>query len=601
MYGIIAKFVVCYTTKNLVGCITDWKIINYINLFMKIRAYHAVVAGAALAMVATGCSKKMSQFKAEYFNVNPSPLEVVGTNVPAVVTANVPAKFFTKNAEVKVTPYLVFDGTEVAAVPTIVQGEKVRGNNTVISYDYGGMFAIPVNYAYQPEMIDSDLELAFEVTQGGKQYVLPRVKVADGVIATAAFADAATVAPAIAPDKFQRVINERYSADIRFLINQATVRGSETSSDAMKAFTGTLREAAGDSTRVIEEINISSYASPEGSLDFNTALARKREMSTETYLKDQLKRDKITEFGELTSQFTPEDWEGFRKLVQASDIQDKELILSVLSMYKDPEEREREIRNISVVFDQLADQILPQLRYSRLTASINVIGKSDEEIKALFNNNPRALTVDELLYCATLTDDIDERKAVYAAATRLFPDDYRGYNNLGMTQYVERDYNGAAASFAKAARLAPNSPEVQMNTGLLALLNNDYQTASRSFGNAGGVKELNDALGVYYLRAGDAVSAAKAFGDSHSNNAALAQILTKDYSKARATLAAVAHPDATTYYLGAVLGARTNNESMVMDNLRKAVRLDDSLAAHALSDKEFSRFNVAQMLNGTAR
>lgn len=564
---------------------------------MKIRTSLAVVAGASLLVVlSTGCSNKIGQFKAEYFNVNPNPLEVVGTQVPATVTANVPAKFFVKNAEVTVTPYLVFDGTEIAGTPSTFQGEKVRGNNPVVSYDYGGMFTIPVSYAYRPEMINSNLQLGFNVRQGNKEYVLPRVNVANGVIATAAFADPATVQPAVAADSFQRVINERYTADIRFLINQATVRPGELNTDAMTAFNNSLRQAQGDSARVIEEINISSYASPEGSLDFNTRLAASRESNTEAYLRNHLRRDNITEFGELTSEFTPEDWEGFQKLVKASNIPDKELILSVLSMYKDPEEREREIRNISVVFDQLAEQILPQLRYSRLTASINVIGKSDEEIIDLFTTNPSALTVDELLYCATLTDNNDTRKAIYTVASRIYPDDYRTFNNLGMTQYIDRDYSAAAANFARAAKLAPNSPEVEMNNGLLAMLNGDYQTASRSFGNAGGVEELSDALGVYYLRAGDAVSASKAFGASKSNNAALAQILTKDYSKASSTLAAIANPDATTYYLNAVLGARTNNEKMVLDNLRRAIALDDSLAAHALADLEFSQFNLSSVI-----
>ncbi len=563
---------------------------------MKLRLSY-VMAGAALMLLATGCSKKMSQFKADYFNVNPNPLEVVGTSVPATVTANVPAKFFVKNAEVTVTPYLVYDGGEEASAAYTFQGEKVRGNNPVIGYDYGGMFTIPVNYAYKPEMLKSELQLGFTVNQGSKQYVLPRVTVANGVIATAALADAATVHPATAADKFQRVINEKYTADIRFLINQANVRAGETNSDAMQAFNQGLREAAADSSRVIEEINISSYASPEGSLDFNTRLAENREKNTSAYLRDQLKRDNITEFGELTADFTPEDWEGFQKLVAASDIQDKELILSVLSMYKDPEEREREIRNMASIFDQLADQILPQLRYSRLTASINVIGKSDDEIISLYSTDPSQLSIDELLYCATLTNDNDTKKAIYTTCTRQYPDDYRGYNNLGMTQYIDQDYAAAKASFAKAAQLAPNAPEVQMNNGLLALLDNDYSTASRSFGNAGGVSELGDAMGVYYLMNGDANQAVKAFGDSKSNNAALAQILTKDYSTAGKTLDAITNPDATTYYLKAIVGARTNNENMVLSNLRQAIKLDDSLATQALNDLEFSRFNLSGVIN----
>ncbi len=548
------------------------------------------------ALVLTGCGKKMNQFAADYFSTNPNPLEVVGQNVPATVTGNIPPKFFVKNATVTVTPYLTFNGTEVAGTPQAFQGEKVRGNNRVISYENGGTVTIPVNYAYKPEMQRSELFLGFTVDQKGKQYVLPRVKVADGIIATAALADAGTVDPATAADKFQRIINEKYSADIHFLINQANLRESELKSDEVLRLNRDIKAAADDENRKIEEINIQSYASPDGSLDFNTRLAENRESNTKGYLDKQLKKDKVTEFGELTANFTPEDWEGFQKLVAASNIQDKDLIISVLSMYKDPEQREREIRNLSSVFDQLADEILPQLRYSRITASVNVIGKSDEEINKAFDTDPSTLSVDELLYGATLTDDLNRKKAIYTAATNLYPNDYRGFNNLGKVLYQQGDYDAAMASFKKAARVNSSAPEAQMNQGLVALVNNDLRAANQSFGKAGGVPELGSALGVYYLQQGDVNAAVKAFGNDKSNNAALAQILSKDYSKAKSTLAAISAPDATTYYLMAVLGARTNNDQMVTSNLRQAIKLDNKLAKQAANDLEFARFNISSVL-----
>ena len=364
--------------------------------------------------------------------------------------------------------------------PYTFQGEKVRGNAPVVSYENGGTVTIPVMYEYQPDMMRSDLQLAFDVRQGSKQYVLPRVKVATGVVATSTLADASTVTPALAQDKFQRVINEKYDADIHFLINQANLRDGELNSSAMLSLSEQLRNAANDPSREIEEINVSSYASPEGSLELNTRLAENREKNTTAYLDKKLKKDNITEFGELTANFTPEDWEGFQKLVAASNIQDKDLILSVLSMYKDPEQREREIRNLSSVFDQLAEEILPQLRYSRITASVNVIGKSDEQLNKAFNTDPSTLTVDELLYTATLTDDLKRKGAIYTTATRLFPNDYRGFNNLGKVQYQQGDYDAAMASFKKAARINANAPESQMNQGLVALVNDDYQIGRAS-------------------------------------------------------------------------------------------------------------------------
>lgn len=561
---------------------------------MKSKVCYVMAIGAALAL--SSCGKKLGQFSSDNFTVNPNPLEVVGQNVPAQITARVPAKFFLQNAQVTVTPYLVYNGTETASQSYAFQGEKVRGNAPVVSYEYGGTFNIPAKFEYKPEMSKSELELAFTVTQGNKQYVLPRVKVADGVIATAAMADAATVNPALATDAFQRIINEKYAADIMFLINQANIRANQLNTDAMVELRKEIINAAGADNKVIEELNIKSYASPDGGMAINERLAENREKNTTSYLKDQLKKDKITEFGELTAQFTAQDWEGFQKLVQQSNIQDKDLILSVLSMYKDPEQREREIRNISNVFEQLADEILPQLRYSRITASVNVIGKSDAEIKQLFATDPSKLNVEEILYAASLTDDNNQKLKIYDTAARLYPNDYRTWNDLGMAQFADKDYNAAKASFSKAASMG-NNPEPAMNLGLIELLNGNYAKADQLFGSAAGVKELGGALGVYYLKKGDAAAAVRAFGDTKSNNAALAQILTKDYSKAKSTLAAIDAPDATTYYLMAILGARTNNESMLNTNLRQAVRLDSKLAKQAANDLEFANYNISKALN----
>lgn len=561
---------------------------------MKRILYSSLAIGGLVLL--SGCNGKMGQFKSEYFNTNPNPLEVVGQTVPATVTGNIPAKFFKKNASVTITPVLVYGGQQTAATPVTYQGEKVRGNNPVVNFNNGGTVTIPVNYLYNPDMQKSELFLTFNVQQGNKQYVLPQVKVANGIIATAALADAGTVNPATAADKFQRVINDKYTADIRFLINQANIRKGELDSQGVVDLNETLRSAAAAPNQEIEEINISSYASPEGAYDFNQRLAENREKNTTAYLEGQLKKDKITEFGELTKQFTAEDWDGFQQLVAASNIQDKGLILSVLSNVKDPEVREKEIRNLAAVFETLADQILPQLRRSHITASINTIGKSDEELARLAQNDPKSLTVDELLYAATLTDDNNRKAQIYEQATRIYPNDFRGFNNLGKAQFINKDYASAIANLNKAARLAPNSSEVAMNQGLVQLVNKDFNGANRSFSNAAGLEGLGDALGVYYLTQGDNAAAVKAFGSSKSNNAALAQILTKNYAAAKNTLGAIANPDATTYYLTAILGARTNNASMVTTNLDKAIKLDNALANMALNDLEFANFNLGSII-----
>ena len=542
-------------------------------------------------MTLVGCNKEMTPLTADYFKVNPSPLEAKGGMVNATVTGTFPEKYFDKNAVVTVTPYMVYAEGETAGTPFTYQGEKVKGNDQSISYKAGGVITMPVAFKYIPEMQESALYLAFNVEQGKKTYELPRVKVAEGVLATAELACVGTVTPAITADKFQRIIKEKYTADIKFLIHQTNIRAQELKSEDIKALNEQIRKANETENLEIENVNISSYASPDGDLDLNTRLAEGREGNTVKMMQKQWKKDKIN--AELTAEFTAEDWEGFRELVAASNIQDKNLILRVLEMYNDPEQREREIKNLSSIYGDLAEEILPQLRRSRITASINVIGKSDAEILALVESDPAALTVDELLYAAAITKNAAAKTDIYRKVTEIYPEDYRGYNNLGMMYYKAGRYETAANLFNKANKLAPNSDEVIMNQGLISMMNGEYNNAAAAFGKAGQVPEVNEALGVYYIKKGDYNAAVKSFGDSKSNNAALAQIMVNDYNKARTTLAAIPTPDATTYYLLAVLGARTNNQQMVTSNLRQSFRLDNNMRDVAAKDLEFAKFNIS--------
>lgn len=565
---------------------------------MNKKVFYLAMGAVVLGM--TGCSKKLGQFKSDYFSTVPTPLETVGEMVPGTVKGTLPPKFMVKNAKVTATPVIQWStgfGTtgEVSAQPVIFQGEDVRANGQVVGYSNGGMVNIPFSIQYQPEMAKSDLFLDFSVDQNGKIYTLPRVKVGEGVVATSTLASAKTVRPAVAKDNFQKVITDKYTADIHFLINQANIRASQTDKADYIDLNKKLMEANQTPNQEIAGITINSYASPEGSLEFNTSLAEKREANTTKLMESQLKKDKITEFGELTASFTPEDWEGFEKLVEKSNIQDKDLIISVLKLYPDPVDREREIRNLSSVFNELADQILPQLRYSRVMATINTLGKSDQELVDLFNKDPKQLTEEEILYIATLTDDNLKKMEVYNTAAELNSKDYRTFNNLGMTQYVAGDYEGAQANFEHAHRLNPSAKEPEMNLGLISMLNHDYSKANEQFGAAAGVPETADAMGVYYLAQGDLQKAIRTFGDQKTNNAALVQILNKNYTEARDILGAIKVPDATTYYLSAVLGARTNNQNMVINNLRQAVKLDKNLLKRAQNDLEFANYNLSTL------
>ena len=560
---------------------------------MKSKLTFAIVLGCSLILAS--CGKELTEFVSDV-TVNPSPLELVGDKVPATVTGTVLPKTFVKDCEVTVTPYLVYGDTETASASYTYQGEKVSGNNTVISYDEGGTVTIPVMFAYTPAMDQSELYLDVQVVQGSKTYSLDRIKVADGVISTPILASASNAESAITADAYERITPDEYSADILYLINETKVRKSEIESEGVTGFNDKLVAAQADDRIEVQGVNIASYASPDGTVEFNTKVAGGREDNAKKYLDEAFKENEITEFGELTADFTAEDWEGFQELVAASDIQDKDLILSVLKMYKDPEQREAEIRNLSSVFDQLAEEILPQLRRSHITASVNLIGRSDEEILAAYEEDPSQLSVEEILYAATLVDDNAKKLEIYKKATELYPEDYRTWNNLATCQLNAGDYDAAKKSITKAEALASDSKEVQLNKALIALAQDDLKTANVAIGKAGGIEGTNEALGLYYIKLGQYDEAVKAYGSTKSNNAAIAQIAVKDYSTAKSTLTAITDPDATTYYLLAVVGARTSDEDALLTNLKKSIDLDSAYADRAKTDIEFADYDITSVL-----
>lgn len=548
----------------------------------------------AFVVAFSSCNKKMGELSSDYFKVTPQPLVAVGGQVPATINGTFPEKYFNKKSVVTVTPVLVYAGGETAASSAVYQGEKVTGNDQTISYKKGGNFAMKPSFKYIPEMRKSELFLEFKVKRGKKTYTLPRVKVADGVIATSAMATAQGVAPAIAPDKFQRIITDNYVAKILFLIQQSNLRNSELNSADMKAVNAAILDAKNTENKRLANINVAATASPDGALSLNTTLAEAREVTTVKQMERTLRKEKME--SAISAAFTAEDWAGFKELVEKSNIQDKELILRVLSMYNDPQEREAELKNLSSAFTQLASEILPQLRYAKVTAAVETIGKSDEEISALAANDAKALNIEELLYAATLVKSNSDKIAIYKKATEIYPSCYRGYNNIGAINFTEGKLTEAEAMFKKAASVNASAPEVHMNLGLIDLANNDLNKAEAQFGKAAGVPELPGALGTLYTMRGEYDKAVSAFGNTNSNNAAVAQICAGDYNKAKNTLSAVTNKCAGTYYLMAVVGARTNNEQMVSSNLKESVKMNANMAQMATTDLEFAKYNVASMV-----
>ena len=542
---------------------------------------------AMVVALFSSCSKKMGELSADYFTVTPQVLEAVGGKVPATINGKFPEKYFNKKAVVEVTPVLKWNGGEAKGQPATFQGEKVEGNDQTISYKMGGSYTMKTSFDYVPEMAKSELYLEFKATIGKKVVTIPAVKVADGVISTSELVNntLGNANPALGEDAFQRIIKEKHDANIMFLIQQANIRSSELKT--AKEFNKEVANVNEAANKKISNIEVSAYASPDGGVSLNTTLAENREGNTTKMLSKDLKKAKID--APIDAKYTAQDWEGFQELVSKSNIQDKELILRVLSMYQDPAQREQEIKNISSVYKTLADEILPQLRRSRLTLNYEIIGKSDEEIAKLASSNPSELNVEELLYAATLTNDPAKQEAIYTQATKQFPNDYRAFNNLGKLAYQAGNVDKAESYFKKAASVNA-SPEVNMNLGLISLMKGDKAAAETYFGKAAGTKELGESMGNLYIAQGQYERAVNSFGDSKTNSAALAQILAKDYNKAKNTLANVERPDAYTDYLMAVLGARTNNSSMVTSSLKSAVAKDPSLAKKAATDLEFAKY-----------
>lgn len=545
----------------------------------------------AAVLILSSCSSKMKEMRPEFFTVTPEVLEVIGSEVPVTIDGKFPAKFFNKKTVLTITPVLKYKNSEAIAESSTFQGENVRGNDKTISYDNGGNFKMKMVFDYVPEMEEAELYLRFSVNKGNKTRTLPEVKVADGCIATSQLYQQTITTANIAwcEDAFQRVIKQAKEANILFLIQQTNLRMSELKSNEIKDFKNALADIATDyENKVLDDVQISSYASPDGDFDLNDNLATGRGDNAAKFVNKELKRAKLN--GYVDNNYTAEDWEGFKELVSKSELPDKELILRVLSMYNDPEEREAQIKNISSVYKELADDILPKLRRARITLNYQLIGRSDTQIKEQYKADPKELSIEEILYSSILTEDVEEKENIFNTAIRLFPADHRAYNNLGVLAYNRGDYNAAANFFAKAGNVDNAAAEVKVNQGYLELMKGDIAKAESDITTGANTKAGDEALGNLYIAQGLYGRAVALFGDSKTNSAALAQLLNKDYNKARNTIESINYPDATTHYIKAILGARTSNIAFVYDGLKEAIRLNPALAEKAANDLEFRKY-----------
>ena len=547
-------------------------------------------ASVMVFAILTSCGAPVQPEKVE---VNPSPLAVVGNLVEADITGSFPVKKFGKKAVLTVTPVLKYNGTEAVGQSVTYVGEKAKENGTTVSYKEGGKVSLKASFEYVPEMAKSELYLRFTAKNGKKTVEIPDMKVADGVLATAKLAEAEDVPAQVTADKFQRIIQEVQEADIKFLIQQTNLRNSELKSQALADLNAAIKDADTTANKAINKLEVAGYASPDGEEGLNEKLANTRQTNAQKYLQKQLKKAKVD--AAIESNVTAEDWAGFQAAMEASNIQDKELVLRVLSMYSDPEEREAQIKNLSVAFKTIAEEVLPALRRSRLILTTDLIGKSDEEIAALAANDPAALNVEELLYAATLTNDLAKKLDIYKKAVAQYGSDYRTHNNLGMVYFEQGNVNEAARCYAKALQIEPNNADVNYNAALAAMAQNDLEKAEAHLGKAAGAQgNLNVAMGTLYTMKGDYEAAKNAYGNSASNNTAVQQILNENYDGALQTLNKVEKPNATTAYLKAVVGARQNDREAVYANVKAAIQQDANLKAKAQNDIEFAKYQTEE-------
>lgn len=550
---------------------------------------HLFMLSAASIMLLTSCSGKLGALSADNFSVVPNPLESNGGNVSATINGMFPEGYMKKKAVVTVIPELRYGNGQVArGEAATFQGEKVEGNDQTIAYKVGGNYTMKTNFKYVPEMQKSELYLTFDAKIGNKQQEVPAIKVADGVVSTGelGYATVKQATPSVSTDAYQRIIEKKQDANIKFLIQQANLRSSELKNNSVKEFVDLLNKIQKEKeTLALKNVEVSAYASPDGGFDLNDKLANKRQTNTETYVKQQLKKTKNAD-ANVDAKYTAQDWDGFQELVKVSNIQDKDVILRVLSMYKDPEEREQQIKNMSSVFRELADGILPQLRRSRMTINYEVIGRSDEQIKDQYKSDASQLSIEELLYNAALTNNAAEKEDIFKTTTKLFPNDARAFNNLATLAYQRGDYSAAKSYADKALAIDSKNADAKANLGLVALAEGDVAKAENLISQASGASNIQEALGNLHIAQGKYAQAEQDLANTNSNTAALAQILNKNYSAAASTLSNIKNPDATTDYLKAILSARQGNTADAASALRNAISKDPVWAKYAAQDLE---------------
>ena len=563
---------------------------------MEQRHLQATVATAFTAILLIGCGGigKMNKYVENVkYTVDPNPLIVQGDSVDLNLRGNFPGKYFYKKASVDLTPTLVYAGGETPYKMVCFQGEKAASNCTVIPYETGKDFTYSNKIAYQPAMEVSELKVRILGKQGKKEKAFDDVKIADGVITTPYLMvnDDKVITGA---DAFQRTTSHSTSAQLNYLVASSNVRPGELSDADIKAMSAWVKSIAKNERIVIKSAVMDAWASPEGELDMNANLADDRAASGKAWVKQTLNANKIAA-GKNDSLYVlnanGEDWEGFKKATEASNFADKDLVLRVMQMEPDVQKRESQIKDMAATYKEIAEDILPGLRRTEIVVNYDKVGYSDEELTTMSRTMPDSLNVEELLYAATLTSDMNEKLRIYKECERVHPSDWRGANNVGTIHFMQNRMAEAEASFQKANSTTDN-PVSTNNLAVIARQKGDRKKAMEMLKKSGAAgPDVKYNMGLIDIQNGNYGSASTNFGSTNSMNAALAKVLGGDAAGAQRILEAAPDKDsATSHYLMAILGARQNNGDMVRNHLAQAVAKNPDYAAKAKNDLEFRAF-----------
>ena len=563
----------------------------------------SVVAGSAILLSACdGLGKMVKKQNLITHEVTPKPLEEKADSVAFTISGKYPAKLFAKKATLTITPVLKYNGGgEKALEPVTLLGEKAVGNGQKISYEKGGTYSKTFSTAYEPGMKNCKLEIRAKGAVKKKEKEFKGMEIADGTIITPLLVrnDEKGI---FAKDAFVKTAPANQVTHIYYTINQSNVRSEEMKSEEMKSVSKFIAENLNNQWYEFKGIDVSAYASPDGETDKNEHLAQDRAKSGSAAMIEEFKKTKSKDkkqdnkFGKDKSQYkvvtTREDWEGFKAAMQSSNMKDKDLVLRVLTMYSDPEQRRKEIKNLAATYKELAEQILPKLRRAEISIMVDKKSRTDEMISRLATTHPDSLSIEELLYGATLTTDINTKLSIYQSAEKQYGSDWRSSNNLGVVYLLNNKVDDAKAAFDRAAKNANNNPIVMNNAGIIYSKQGDRKTAMDYYNKASGAgAEVNYNKGILNIRDGKYSDAVSNFGNYKGFNLALAQLLNGNPESVNGTIDASTEKDmAMSFYLKAIASARKGDATGGMAFLKTATDKDASLKAAAKDDCEFLKW-----------